>query len=58
MRRIEIIEEPTGPRRWIAIDQATRQPLLRLFNFDQLRNRRAVGLEVVEAQPQHTGRVL
>jgi hypothetical protein len=39
MRRIEIVEEPNQiPYKWIAIDQVTRQPLLRMSDLHQLRD--------------------
>jgi hypothetical protein len=38
MRRIEIVEEPNQPYKWIAIDKATRQSLLRLSDLYQLRD--------------------
>jgi hypothetical protein len=38
MRRVEIVEEPGQPYRWTAIDQVTRQPLLRLSDLYQLRD--------------------
>jgi hypothetical protein len=38
MRRVEIVEEPGQPYRWIAIDLVTRQPLLRLSDLHQLRD--------------------
>jgi len=36
MRTVEIIHDPQDPRPWAAIDRRTREPLLRLFNRDQL----------------------
>ena len=36
MRRVEIIQEPTGVRRWVAIEYATQKPLLRIASSDQL----------------------
>jgi len=38
MRRVEIVEKPDQPYRWIAIDQGTRQSLLRLSDLHQLRD--------------------
>ena len=38
MRRIEIVEEPDQPYKWIAIDKSTRQSLLRLSDLYQLRD--------------------
>jgi hypothetical protein len=38
MRRVEIVEEPDQTYRWVAIDQVTRQPLLRLNDLHQLRD--------------------
>jgi hypothetical protein len=38
MRRVEIVEDPDQAYRWIAIDQVTRQPLLRLNDLHQLRD--------------------
>jgi hypothetical protein len=38
MRKVEIIEERVGLRRWKAVDQASRQPLLSLRDQDQLCN--------------------
>jgi len=38
MRRVKIVEEPDQPYRWIAIDQGTRQSLLRLSDLHQLRD--------------------
>jgi hypothetical protein len=38
MRKIEIVEEPNHTYKWIAIDRATRQSLLRLSDLDQLRD--------------------
>jgi hypothetical protein len=36
MRRIEIVEEPNQTYKWIAIDQDTRQSLLRLSDLHHL----------------------
>jgi hypothetical protein len=36
MRRIEIVEEPNQTYKWTAIDQDTRQSLLRLSDLYQL----------------------
>jgi hypothetical protein len=38
MRKVEIVEEPGQPYRWIAIDLVTRQPLLRMSDLHQLRD--------------------
>ena len=38
MRRVEIVEEPDQPYKWIAIDRGTRQSLLRLPDLYQLRD--------------------
>jgi hypothetical protein len=38
MRKVEIIEEPNRTYKWIAIDQATRQSLVRLSDLNQLRD--------------------
>ena len=35
-RTVEIIHDPNDPRPWVAIDRRTREPVLRLFNRDQL----------------------
>jgi hypothetical protein len=37
-RRVEIIEAPNQTYKWIAIDQDTRQTLLRLYDLHQLRD--------------------
>lgn len=37
MRRVEIVEEKKSQRRWVVIDRATREPLLRLHDQDLLR---------------------
>jgi hypothetical protein len=51
MRRVVLIEEPSGQRPWVAVDQATRQPLLRHFNVDHLRNIcDRLGWQMVEAE--------
>jgi hypothetical protein len=36
--RVEIVEEPNETYKWIAIDQGTRQSLLRLSDLHQLRD--------------------
>jgi hypothetical protein len=38
MRRVEIVEQPGQPYRWIAIDLVTRQPLLRMSDPHLLRD--------------------
>ena len=38
MRRVEIVEEPDQPYRWIAIDQGTRQFLMRMSDLHLLRD--------------------
>jgi hypothetical protein len=38
MRRVEIVEQPDQPYRWIAIDQGTRQFLMRMSDLHQLRD--------------------
>ena len=38
MRKVEIVEEPDQAYRWVAIDEVTRQPLLRLNDLHQLRD--------------------
>jgi hypothetical protein len=38
MRKVEIIEEPNRTYKWIAIDRATRQSLVRLSDLNQLRD--------------------
>jgi hypothetical protein len=38
MRRVAIVEQQSGAYQWIAIDQATRQSLLRLSDLYQLRD--------------------
>jgi len=37
-RRVEIVEVPDQTYTWIAIDQGTRKPLLRLYDLHQLRD--------------------
>ena len=37
-RRVEIVEQPDQPYKWIAIDQGTGQSLLRLYDLHQLRD--------------------
>jgi hypothetical protein len=36
LRTVEIVHDPKDPRPWVAIDRRTREPVLRLFNRDQL----------------------
>jgi hypothetical protein len=36
MRTVEIVHDPKDPRPWVAVDRRTREPVLRLFNRDQL----------------------
>ena len=38
MRRVEIVEAPDQPYRWIAIDQGTRQFLMRMSDLHLLRD--------------------
>jgi hypothetical protein len=38
MRRVEIVEEPDQPYRWIAIDQGARQFLMRMSDLHLLRD--------------------
>jgi hypothetical protein len=38
MRRVEIVEEPDQPYRWIAIDQGMRQFLMRMSDLHLLRD--------------------
>jgi hypothetical protein len=57
VRRVVLVEEPSGVRLWVAVDQATRQPLLRLFNSDQLQNIcDRLGWQVVEAESRRNRR--
>jgi hypothetical protein len=35
-RTVEIVRDPNDPRPWVAIDRRTGEPVLRLFNRDQL----------------------
>jgi hypothetical protein len=56
VRRVVLTEEPSGQRRWVAVDHKTRQPLLRHFSVDHLRNLcDRLGWQVVEAE-LHRGR--
>ena len=38
MRSIQIMEEPDGQRRWVAVDAKTGKQVLRLRDCDQLRD--------------------
>jgi hypothetical protein len=50
VRKILIMEESTGSRKWFAIDQTTRKSLLRHFHIDHLRNICHRRWQVVEAE--------
>jgi hypothetical protein len=63
MRKIEIVEEPNHTYKWIAIDRATRESLLRLSDLDQLPRRlRSVELlkqrEMKRLRPSGIGRAV
>ena len=38
MREVEIIEDSSDQRRWVAVDTQTRKPVLRLHEKNLLRN--------------------
>jgi len=51
MRKVEIVDEPHGQRRWTAVDIKTRQVILRLHDEDMLRDVCGrLGWEIVQAQ--------
>jgi hypothetical protein len=50
-RRVEIVEGPDPDYKWMAIDQGTRQSLLRMSDLNQLRDIcRRLGWNVVEVK--------
>jgi hypothetical protein len=57
MRKVEIRDEPSAQRRWIAVDKKSREVILRLHDEDLLLNIcRSLGWEIVQAQdPRSTG---
>jgi hypothetical protein len=38
MRKVEVLDEPQGQRRWTAVDAMTRQVILRLHDENLLRD--------------------
>jgi hypothetical protein len=53
MRKVEILEEPHGQRRWTAVDAKTRQVILRLHDENLMRDVCGrLGWQIVEAQRQ------
>jgi hypothetical protein len=53
MRKIEIIDEETSQRRWVAIDKQTGQPVLRLHDRELLWNIcNGLGWQIVPTNPR------
>jgi hypothetical protein len=53
MREVEIIEENSSQRRWVAIDMRTRKPVLRLHDRNLLWNIcRGLDWKIVPTNPQ------
>jgi predicted nucleic acid-binding OB-fold protein len=38
MRKVEIVDEPDGQRRWVVVDNMTGKVVIRLHDEDLLRN--------------------